>query len=192
MIGLCKRIGKAGSRLIILSLFMFLFPVVIYAAGTPPGDELVTRSATSSLVLKDVMVKQVPVMVSSSEHFILEWTGSVVAGETDRDGAGLAVQSSIPKALALSQNYPNPFNPSTTIAFDIPGTQGEGQHVEVTVYDIRGRRVTTLIGEDLEPGSYRLYWDGRDDRGERVSSGIYLYILRAGDRTFTRKMTVIK
>jgi flagellar hook assembly protein FlgD len=80
----------------------------------------------------------------------------------------------------------------STIAFDVPGTPGEKEHVEVTVYDIRLRRVSTLIESELEPGSYKLQWNGRDDRGARVSSGIYLYTLRAGERTFTRKMTVVK
>jgi hypothetical protein len=190
--GFYKKMKKNSLGLVLPMFCLAILPMTLYGVGKVAGDEVVERSAKSSLVLKDVSVKEVPVLIASSEHFILEWTGSVVEGEKDKNETGLMAQPRLPKALALSQNYPNPFNPSTTIAFDIPGTPGEKQHVEVTVYDIRGRRVSALIKSELEPGSYKLHWDGRDDRGSKVSSGIYLYTLRAGERIFTRKMTVIK
>jgi hypothetical protein len=98
----------------------------------------------------------------------------------------------MPKVFSLMQNYPNPFNPSTTIAFDIPGTPSDKQHVEVTIYDIRGRRVKMLIDSDLAPGSHKIHWDGRNDQGKSVSSGIYLYTLKTKEGNFTRKMTVLK
>jgi hypothetical protein len=98
----------------------------------------------------------------------------------------------IPRSISLSQNYPNPFNPNTTISLDIPGVSGEKQHVEVTVYDIRGRCVRMLIDSDLEPGSHKIHWNGQNSNGESVSSGIYLYTLKTGEGTFTRKMTVLK
>jgi Zn-dependent M28 family amino/carboxypeptidase len=99
---------------------------------------------------------------------------------------------SLPKAFSLAQNRPNPFNPSTTISFEIPGTPDVKQPVTLTVYDIRGRRVKTLVDSELEPGTHRIYWNGRSERGEAVSSGIYLYTLKAGGQTYTRKMTVLK
>ncbi len=98
----------------------------------------------------------------------------------------------IPRTFNLYQNYPNPFNPSTTIKIDIPGVSGEEQHVEVTVYDLRGRRVKTLISSALESGSHKLHWDGRNDKGESVSSGIYLYSLRSSSQSITRRMTLLK
>jgi hypothetical protein len=98
----------------------------------------------------------------------------------------------LPRSWALSQNYPNPFNPSTTILFDISGTAGAMQPVNLTVYDIRGRRVRTLVDSDLDPGTHKIHWNGRDERGQPIASGIYLYTLRAGNETFTRKMTVLK
>jgi hypothetical protein len=98
----------------------------------------------------------------------------------------------IPRSLSLSQNYPNPFNPSTTIAFDLPGTAVIKKRVSLIVYDIRGRRVRTLLDSDLEPGSHKIHWDGRDNRGQLVASGIYLFTLIAGEERFTRKMTILK
>jgi hypothetical protein len=97
----------------------------------------------------------------------------------------------IPKTLSLSQNYPNPFNPSTTITFDVASTDTK-QPVSLSIYDVRGRCVKTLINSGLDPGSHKIHWDGRDERGQSVSSGIYLYTLKAGEERFTHKMTVLK
>ncbi len=107
-------------------------------------------------------------------------------------GIGGEGERRIPLVFALNQNYPNPFNPSTTIAFDIPGNAGSKQRVILTIYDLRGRRVRTLVDSELEPGTHNIHWDGRNDRGEPVASGIYLYTLKAGEKEFTRKMTVLK
>jgi len=98
----------------------------------------------------------------------------------------------LPRSVAMQQNYPNPFNPSTTIRFDLPGNEGEKRNVTIVVYDMRGRRVRMLIDSDLEPGNHQVHWNGRNDRGESVGSGIYLYTLNAGGERFTRKMTVLK
>ena len=106
----------------------------------------------------------------------------------------------LPAAYALYQNYPNPFNPMTTISFEIPdfartsipGAEGERQRVTLVIYDVRGRRVSTLIDSNLEPGSHRVVWNGRNDGGSAVSSGIYLYSLRCGEQSYTRKMVVRK
>jgi sugar lactone lactonase YvrE len=98
----------------------------------------------------------------------------------------------IPRAFALSQNYPNPFNPTTTIAFDIPGAPGTAERVELNVTDIRGRRVMRLVDAEYEPGSHRVIWNGRDEEGRRVPSGIYFYTLRSGGRVTTKKMVLLK
>jgi hypothetical protein len=91
-------------------------------------------------------------------------------------------------AFALRPNYPNPFNPVTTIAFEL---EEEGS-AALCVYDLAGRLVRTLTGGVHEPGPWTGQWDGRDERGEPVPSGIYLYRLTAGDRTETRKMTLVR
>jgi hypothetical protein len=117
---------------------------------------------------------------------ILEYYGPTSI--TGFDDAG----SSVPKNYSLQQNYPNPFNPSTTIAFNVPGTSVLKHHVSLTVYDIRGKRRKVLLDSLLGPGTHEVLWDGRDDQGAHVPSGAYLYILRAGDITLTRKMTALK
>ncbi len=93
-----------------------------------------------------------------------------------------------PSSFALYQNYPNPFNPETRIAFDVP----QESFVRLTVYDLLGRQVRTLLGEQKLPGTYTVRWDARDDGGARVSSGLYVYRLEAGEFASTMKMLLLK
>lgn len=96
----------------------------------------------------------------------------------------------LPNQPELEQNFPNPFNPGTTIRFELK----EGSAVSVEVFDLTGQRVRTLA--DLGPlvaGHYEVTWDGRDERGEAVASGVYLYALSAGgSRVVVRKMVLMK
>jgi M6 family metalloprotease-like protein len=93
-----------------------------------------------------------------------------------------------PGEFALRQNYPNPFNPSTTIPFDIK----RRAHVTLTVYNIRGQAVKTLVDDTMEARSYSVQWDGRNDAGQVVSSGVYFYKLTAGDFQDVRKLVLTK
>ena len=97
-------------------------------------------------------------------------------------------ESGLPGKFALSQNYPNPFNPSTQIDFAII----ERNPVNLTIYDILGREVIRLVDKTMPAGSYKVTWDGRNNAGERISSGIYLYRLKAGDDEAVAKMILIK
>jgi hypothetical protein len=101
-------------------------------------------------------------------------------------------EKGLPKAFALGQNYPNPFNPSTTIAFTIPGNAGEKKPATLTIYDLRGRRVRTLLDSELAPGTHKISWDGRDERGHSIASGVYFFTLSTGDQSLTRKMIATK
>jgi hypothetical protein len=98
----------------------------------------------------------------------------------------------LPRSLVLGQNYPNPFNPSTTISFDLPEGSATDRHVVVEVYSVRGKRVSQLVDALLEAGQHRVAWNGTDDRGEPLPSGVYIYTLRVGDRSLSRKMLLVK
>jgi hypothetical protein len=112
--------------------------------------------------------------------------------------------SSTPTHFALYQNHPNPFNPVTSIQYAVGGRQmkaaGSGPrtadnpstHITLKVYNILGQRVRTLVDEDKPVGTYRVIWDGTDDKGEGVASGIYLYQLRTEGQTLTRKMLLLR
>jgi hypothetical protein len=95
----------------------------------------------------------------------------------------------IPSASALSQNYPNPFNPSTTIQFELP----ENSFAQLTVYDISGKLVKTIVNEEKETGYHSVVWDGKDEHGISVESGIYIYRLTTSDGiNKTNRMTLLK
>ena len=91
-------------------------------------------------------------------------------------------------ALSLGQNQPNPFNPATVINFTLP-VDGP---VALSVYDVTGRLVRTLVRDELAGGVHAVRWDGRGDSGAQISSGMYFYKLEAGGETLTRKMLLIK
>ena len=89
---------------------------------------------------------------------------------------------------SLGQNYPNPFNPRTTISFTLP----KAEAVTLAVFDIEGRLVSTLVDEAASAGENAAQWDGRDELGRSVASGIYFYRLQSGTEVRTRKMVLLK
>jgi subtilisin-like proprotein convertase family protein len=116
--------------------------------------------------------------------YLVEWCVriSYPGGLTDVSGGEL------PRQLALADNYPNPFNPATTIQFELP----RALRVDLAVYDVSGRRLATLVSEQLPAGRHRINWLGQDDQGRAVASGTYFYRLHADGRTLTRKMLLLK
>jgi len=94
----------------------------------------------------------------------------------------------LPDRFLLKQNYPNPFNASTAIEYAVPAKS----QVTVTVYNILGREVNTLVDENKAAGNYRVVWDGSDYSGKTVASGIYLYQVRIGDKTGVKKAVLLK
>ncbi len=94
----------------------------------------------------------------------------------------------IPSTLELSQNYPNPFNPTTQIRFSLP----EQANVKLEIFDVTGRRVTTLINEHMQSGNYTVTWDATDRSGRSVTSGVYIYRLQAGDMVESKRMMFLK
>jgi hypothetical protein len=108
------------------------------------------------------------------------------------DGYSAALNSvtvrEIPSEFALSQNYPNPFNPTTSIKFAIP----ENANVQLNVYNMLGQKVRTIMDGMQDAGYYTVNWDGTNDLGSKVSSGIYIYRISAGKYNATMKMNLLK
>ncbi|MEG8990516.1 FlgD immunoglobulin-like domain containing protein [Ignavibacteria bacterium 4148-Me] len=94
----------------------------------------------------------------------------------------------IPAEFSISQNYPNPFNPTTSIKYAIP----QDARVSLVVYDMLGQVVKTLVDQEQEAGYYTVRWDGTNNFGSKVSSGIYIYRIVAGKYTSTMKMNLLK
>ena len=93
-----------------------------------------------------------------------------------------------PDSYTLNQNYPNPFNPSTDISFDA-GVSGE---ISLVIYDILGNKVKTLVSGFMTPGNYVVSWDGTDNNGNNVSSGVYVYTLITSGQTISKRMLLVK
>jgi len=104
----------------------------------------------------------------------------------------VAPPPSVPSA-ELDQNYPNPFNPTTRIEYRLPErSPGAKTHVSVVIYDVRGAKVRELVNGEQSPGKHAVDWDGRNDTGETVGSGVYFYRLRTPQFADTRKMVLVK
>jgi hypothetical protein len=104
------------------------------------------------------------------------------------DAGDWADNPNAPKSFALFQNQPNPFNPETKISYYLP----RACQLRLTIYNVLGQRVRTLFDGHQDAGIQTLLWDGRDDDGVQLSSGIYFYRLQANDFHQTKKMTLVK
>lgn len=102
-----------------------------------------------------------------------------------------SAEANLPEDFALSQNFPNPFNPETTIEYALPARASERVHVTLRIYNLQGQVVRTLVDEEKAPGRYLMVWDGKNDAGARISSGVYLYTIAAGNFKATRKMAIL-
>jgi flagellar hook assembly protein FlgD len=93
----------------------------------------------------------------------------------------------------LLQNYPNPFNPETWIPYKLNQTV----NVDISIYNVNGQLVRMMRLGEKSPGNYvtkdkAAYWDGTNNKGERVASGAYFYQLKAGEKSFVRRMVIVK
>jgi len=114
-------------------------------------------------------------------------TTSLVGYEASLGTRELNVRSPVLE-MELAQNYPNPFNPSTTIAFALDSEKA----ASLRVYDVRGALIRTLADKRLGAGIHRLEWDGRDDNGQEVASGVYFVRLTAGSFSDRKKMMLLR
>jgi hypothetical protein len=150
----------------------------------------------------------VEVIYASADNYVYVWDceGVYAAGEGapwptfrydfKRSGnAGYEPVTSVPedgsiaRTLALELNYPNPFNPATTLVYSVSADAGP---IELSVYNVAGQLVRTLVSGDVEPGRHSAVWDGRDEGGARAGSGVYFVRLSAGESGRTRKIVLLK
>jgi len=164
------------------------------AAGTGPVAYLVFE-------VNDATVKSIdfePFVMEDPHHSNFFVYGSTSTGQweqwredptVEETHVSLAASAgSLPKVYALRQNYPNPFNPSTEISFDLP----KAGQVELRIFNVLGQQVRALANQAMEAGQHTITWDGRDQGGTQVSSGVYFYRLSAGAYTDTKKMMLLK
>jgi flagellar hook assembly protein FlgD len=97
-------------------------------------------------------------------------------------------ESLLPDAFSLSQNYPNPFNPETVIKYALP----EDCYVELTIYNLLGQKVKILVNQYQNAGYKIVHWNGRDDQGNELASGVYFYKIKTTKYSQTKKMVLLR
>jgi hypothetical protein len=96
--------------------------------------------------------------------------------------------SVVPGRFSLSQNHPNPFNPATTMEYSLPARS----FVALEIYNLLGQKVVTLVNQEMEAGVHQVVWDGKDSQGNKVSSGVYFYRIKADNFSEVKKMVMMK
>ena len=168
--------------------------VSVLGIGTiPPGGSAFLRNTTdtdgnSSIEVDAEVVSFLSIQASTTTE---NAAGKTLDLAVDFSAAWAAAKqlAAVPLANSLSQNYPNPFNPETTIPYDL----SSDAIVSLTIYNIAGQVVRKLVdGESLAAGQYQAMWDGRNESGASVASGMYFYLLHAGDYVAKRKMVLLR
>jgi hypothetical protein len=152
--------------------------------GNPYSSGVTGNGSTTGDV-----VFTVPMNAPDQLYYICEFHSSMtgvfqietVALKTDEDPA-------YPKEIALLSSYPNPFNPATTIQFELP----QAMDIRVTIYDLLGQHIATLVEGTMEPGYHRVMWDGRDHVGRNVPSGVYVTKLVTPVTTQITRLVLLK
>jgi PKD repeat protein len=123
----------------------------------------------------------------------IQFLGAPVSGSALNKPKAELASADRPTSFKLEQNYPNPFNPETIINYHLP----EASQVTLAIYNVQGQLIRTLVNQNLESGIYRQVWDGRNETGETVGTGVYIYKLQAiasnqNFISFSKKMTLMK
>jgi len=201
-----------------MKMFYFLFficCILFYSSILWGNDNLEKGIKQNSYNLEASVLSAggVEEAFASGSNYMLSATSGQTAIDVLKDDAGHTIYSGfwnppvvvivgiiediteniLPKVYDLKQNYPNPFNPSTTIEYALPKISS----VNIDVYDIMGQHILNLVSTNQTPGFYRVNWNAANKAGNRVSSGIYFYLIRAksidGEQfTYSKKMIITK
>ena len=149
-------------------------------------SEIIEEDTTITLVLDSDAVYYWGIVARDSDGFLVQSNeglpNELLIGSLDTE------ENNIPSKFFLYQNYPNPFNPITRINYDTPK---EG-YVSIKIYDITGRKIVSLVNENKILGSHFVYWNGKNDMGENLPGGMYIYTIKAGNYRSSKKLVLIK
>jgi len=170
------------------------------APGGEPSPESVVSAVGGEFTFGEVLPGEYTLTVSRystvmNETYTYTHPETIVVETENVTGIAVNVPISLSNddcvilpVTMLRGNYPNPFNPTTTILFDIRNKE----QVLIEIYNIKGQRIKTLVNDVFTTGSYRVVWNGDDDSGRNVGSGVYFYKWRAGEYSSVRKMVMVK
>jgi len=164
-----------------------LLATVVFDIDQSAPDELVLIDSTSYLVPTGKSLEFRQTILAGGESFAPYFKVGYVDIKSVTDIKG-EDEDILPKEYSLAQNSPNPFNPSTNIQFDLP----KAGNTKLTVYNVLGQTVRTLFDEELPAGKHSVIFDGRDENGGNIASGIYFYRLDSENYTQSKKMILLK
>jgi len=168
-------------------IFVCAFTEGEEAAFVPVASHIDQKSCTLSNLLENT--QYLWTVVATDGQAISEgpiWSFVTATGpHAVEDEKGVTI---LPESFELDQNYPNPFNPNTEIKFALP----RRSDVSIAIYNILGRKIKTLVNENLSAGYKSITWDGTNNQGHSVSTGIYFYRIQAGEFVDTKKMLLLK
>jgi parallel beta-helix repeat protein len=168
-------------------IFFWSAPDEIEMSMVALGHEYTIGGSGEVANLKFKVLRGGPVSLTSRALDIRDVNNKQIACTFNKGGVGPT--AGVPDKFALLQNYPNPFNPETYISFALPVASS----VDLKVYNVAGQLVKSLVdGEEMSAGLHMVRWDGTNNNGEKVASGIYFYKINAGDFQATKKMVVTK
>ena len=154
-------------------------------SGSKSGTGTLTYPGTYTLILE---VQDSDGAIGTDQITVTATGGAISAGITGENPGNPIVLGGLPQDYGILANYPNPFNPETTIAF----TLAQSQRITLAIYNVIGQRVRTLQDGFAESGSHRVRWDGRDDSGRSLTSGLYYVRLAMGSTVVFHKIVMMK
>ena len=141
------------------------------------GINLVTEEKGSFSPTSNLAIEPYPILGEQRYQLLVHY-GNLEKGKDNL----------LPSSFKLHQNYPNPFNPTTTIKYDIPKLS----EVRIVVHDLMGRQVATLLNDTKPAGYHKVTWNGSNQFGDDVSSGMYIFSIHSEEFNFSKKMIFIK
>jgi len=187
--------GVANPSLVFMRDSTYIFHV--NAPGHPFWIKTVQSTGTGNAYNNGVtgngvqqgdLVFTVPSDAPDQLYYNCEFHVNMTGGITVNTVVSVNETDPLPQTFSLQQNFPNPFNPVTTIQYRVPGRT----QVELAIYDLTGKKLKTLVNTTQESGIKTITWDGKDNRGQTVAAGVYVYRLQAGDYVETKKMVLLK
>jgi hypothetical protein len=176
-----KRFGS-GSKILLFTMTLKLedtMSVCIDTCYWPPSSVLAWTTTRDDLTT----TTKIPRSGTGTSSFEVCFPPRDTSDVKEIEGDNIK-----PSDFSLSQNYPNPFNPTTNFQFTLP----KSSHVKIEIFNIVGQKVAILVDGDMKPGLYTADWNGRDENGKTVSSGIYFYRMQADDFSDMKKMVLVK
>ncbi len=187
--------GEADSRLVTFNT-MQTSQVTLgreaYLLGTFNAPNALVKLEKNSqlrgaICAKEILVERDCLFLHHDSPGSLPGPGNLPKSSADEEEVAAAEAVAVTD-YALEQNYPNPFNPSTVISFQLP----EASEVSLSIYNMNGQLVKKLVAGEMNAGRHSFRWDAKDDRGLQVASGVYLYVVKAGEFTAQRKLLLMK